>query len=87
MASEVLMSISKDEAERWRLMSEYKYELDMQSKRVHAERTGHAKGLAKGRAEGLAKGRAEGLAEAAPKLKNMGLSPEQIMEATGVEIN
>ncbi|MCL2068052.1 MAG: hypothetical protein FWG99_11400 [Treponema sp.] len=40
MASEVLMSISKDEVERARLMSEYKYELDIQSKLVTAERKG-----------------------------------------------
>ena len=40
MASEVLLSISRDEAERARLMSEYKYQLDMQSKLVHAKREG-----------------------------------------------
>ena len=38
MAGEVLMSISKDEAERARLMSEYKYVVDTQSKLVQAER-------------------------------------------------
>lgn len=45
-------------------------------------------GLAEGRAEGLAEGRAEGLAEGvtsvALNLKNMGLSVEQIMKATGL---
>jgi hypothetical protein len=40
MASEVLSSISKDEVERARLMSEYKYQLDTQSKLVHAKRQG-----------------------------------------------
>jgi hypothetical protein len=40
MASEVLMSISKDEIERARLMSEYKYVVDTQSKVVHARREG-----------------------------------------------
>ena len=40
MASEVLMTISKDEIERARLLSELKYELDTQSKLVHAERRG-----------------------------------------------
>jgi hypothetical protein len=43
----VLMTISKDDVERARLMSELKYELDTQSRLVHAER----KGLAKGRQE------------------------------------
>jgi hypothetical protein len=40
MASEVLMTISKDEVERARLMSEYKYEVDTQSKVVYAKREG-----------------------------------------------
>jgi hypothetical protein len=44
MASEVLKSISKDEIERARLMSEYKYQLDLQSKLVTAEREGRQKG-------------------------------------------
>ncbi|MDR0685165.1 MAG: Rpn family recombination-promoting nuclease/putative transposase [Spirochaetaceae bacterium] len=38
MASKVLITISKDEVERARLMSEYKYELDNQSKLVQAKR-------------------------------------------------
>jgi predicted transposase/invertase (TIGR01784 family) len=38
MASEVLITISKDEVERARLMSEYKYELDAQSRLVEAKR-------------------------------------------------
>jgi hypothetical protein len=40
MASEVLMTISKDEVARVRLVSEYKYQFDMQSKLVHAKRQG-----------------------------------------------
>jgi predicted transposase/invertase (TIGR01784 family) len=36
MASEVLLSVSKDEIERARLLSEYKFEVDLQSDRVHA---------------------------------------------------
>jgi len=44
MASEVLLSISKDEVERARLMSEYKYELDMQSMFVDGKRQGRAEG-------------------------------------------
>jgi predicted transposase/invertase (TIGR01784 family) len=51
MASEVLLSISKDEVERARLMSEYKYQLDTQSKLVHAERVGRQEGRAEGREE------------------------------------
>jgi len=40
MASQVLMSVSKDEIERARLESEYKYQMDMQSKLVTAKREG-----------------------------------------------
>jgi hypothetical protein len=55
MASEVLITISKDEVERARLVSEYKYQLDTQSKLVHAKR----EGLREGRLEGLQEGRQE----------------------------
>ncbi|MCL2154676.1 MAG: PD-(D/E)XK nuclease family transposase [Leptospirales bacterium] len=48
MASKMLKNISKDEIERARLMSEYKYQLDTQSKLVTAERKGIQKGLEKG---------------------------------------
>ena len=44
MASEVLLTISKDEVERARLVSEYKYQLDTQSKLVHAKREGRREG-------------------------------------------
>jgi hypothetical protein len=40
MASEVLLNISRDEVERARLVSEYKYQLDIQSKLVDAKREG-----------------------------------------------
>jgi len=53
MASEVLMTISKDEIERARLMSEYKYELDMQSMRVEAKREGRLEGRQEGKQEGI----------------------------------
>lgn len=53
---------------------------------------GHEKGMAEGRAEGKAEGRAEGRAEGernkqiqiARNLKQMGLSTESIMQATGL---
>ena len=52
MASEVLLSISRDEVERARLMSEYKYELDMQSRMVEAKRQGKKEGEEIGKKEG-----------------------------------
>ncbi|MDR1899444.1 MAG: hypothetical protein LBQ55_05495 [Treponema sp.] len=68
MASQVLMSISKDEAERARLMSEYKYAVDTQSKVVQAKR----------------EGKLEEKREVAKNLKNMGVSQKQIQTATGL---
>jgi predicted transposase/invertase (TIGR01784 family) len=44
MASEVLISISKDEIERARLMSEFKFEVDHQSKMTQARRVGLTEG-------------------------------------------
>jgi hypothetical protein len=46
MAGQVLRIISKDRAERERLMSEYKFETDHQSKMVQAKRVGHAEVIA-----------------------------------------
>ena len=48
MASKVLLTISRDEVERARLMSEYKGQLDLQSKLVHAERQGEKRGEQRG---------------------------------------
>jgi predicted transposase/invertase (TIGR01784 family) len=78
MASEVLISISKDEVERARLMSEYKYQLDLQSKITHAKRQGRQEGEAKGLRKGLQKGKQEGQQEILDLLKN-GKSAEEII--------
>jgi hypothetical protein len=51
MAGQVLRTISKDEAERARLMSEYKFETDHQSKMIEAERRGERRGRTEERAE------------------------------------
>ena len=51
MASEVLISISKDEEERFRLMSELKYELDLQSKMTYAKQQGRHEGRQEGKQE------------------------------------
>jgi predicted transposase/invertase (TIGR01784 family) len=72
MASEVLISISRDEAERARLMSEYKYVVDTQSKVVHAERVGIQKGIQKRDRE------------ITRNLKKLGMPVEQIAQATGL---
>jgi hypothetical protein len=70
MASEVLLNISKDEVERARLMSEYKYELDMQSMFVDGKR------------QGREEGREEGEKKIIELLKS-GKSPEEIIKEFG----
>jgi predicted transposase/invertase (TIGR01784 family) len=68
MASEVLITISKDEIEQARLMSEWKYEMDTQSRLVEAEREGRRKNTA----------------EIARNLKALGIPIEQIAQGTGL---
>jgi hypothetical protein len=74
MAGEVLRSISKDEVKRARLMSEYKYQLDAQSKLVHAKRMGIQEGIQ----QGMQQGRQEII-----NLLKSGKSPEEIIQLTG----
>jgi predicted transposase/invertase (TIGR01784 family) len=76
MASEVLMTISKDEVERARLMSEEKYLLDTQSKLVHAKQEGLQ--------QGLQRGLQQGKLEIARNLKAIGMPLGQIAQATGL---
>jgi predicted transposase/invertase (TIGR01784 family) len=71
MASQVLITISKDEAERARLMSEYKYVVDTQSKVVQARQ----------------EGRQEGRRETARTLKALGDSAEKIARVTGLTLD
>ena len=80
MASEVLMTISKDEVERARLMSEYKYELDTQSRIVHAKREGRREG----RQEGKVEGETTKAFAIAANLISMKLPLETIITATGL---
>ena len=57
------MTISRDEVERARLMSEYKYKVDTQSKIVTARRDGERKGRRLGKLEGIQEGKLEGIRE------------------------
>jgi predicted transposase/invertase (TIGR01784 family) len=72
MASEVLMTISRDDVERARLMSEYKYELDTQSRIAYAWQQGEQEG------------RKDGILETAKNLKSLGIAMEYITRATGL---
>ncbi|GHU06182.1 hypothetical protein FACS1894147_12910 [Spirochaetia bacterium] len=60
MAGQVLRTISRDKVERARLMSEYKFETDHQSKMVQAERRGRAEGEAIGEKRGEKRGQKRG---------------------------
>ena len=70
MASEVLLTITRDEIEYARQMSKLKYELDTQSKLVHARREGERKNAVKIARNALVKG----------------LAPELVQEITGLDI-
>jgi flagellar biosynthesis/type III secretory pathway protein FliH len=87
MASEVLMTISRDDVERARLMSEYKYELDTQSRIAYAwqqgEEQGRKDGEQEGRKDGEKQGRKDGEQQKAAeilKLFEAGCSAEEIRE-------
>jgi predicted transposase/invertase (TIGR01784 family) len=74
----VLLRISRDEVERARLMSEYKYAVDTQSKVVQAKR--------EGRKEGLREGEQKKAVEVALKLRKYGVAAERIAEYTGLPL-
>jgi len=77
MASEELMQISRDEAERMRLLSEEKYILDNQSLR--------AEGIKIGRKESEAE-IAQIRIETARTLKSAGVSLDIISQSTGLSL-
>ena len=68
------------------------YQSDMKSERdilmmmQDQKEQGRAEGRTEGRAEGRVEGRAEERSEIAAKMKSMGLSPEQISQATDLSI-
>ena len=78
MASEVLISISRDEEERARLISEEKYELDTQSRLTFAWQEGKQEGRQEGKQEGKQEGRQEIF-----DLLRSGKSPEDILRDYG----
>ena len=59
MAAKVLMTISRDEAERARLRSEEKNLLDIQSEMVYERREGKREGRQEGKREGRQENRME----------------------------
>jgi predicted transposase/invertase (TIGR01784 family) len=80
MAGEELLTISRDQVERARLESEFRYELDRQCELEDARQAG----LADGRAEGE-RLLFEERRETARKLKALGLPPDQIAQVTSLD--
>jgi hypothetical protein len=76
MAGEVLLTVSRDEEERARLESEFRYNLDRQCELEDARRAGLS--------EGERIGFENALQETARKLKAMGLGADLIAQATGL---
>jgi predicted transposase/invertase (TIGR01784 family) len=75
MACQVLRTVSKDEAERARLMSEYKFVTDHQSQLVQAKRVGIREGIREGIKEGMKEGENKVV-----DLLRSGKSPEEIIK-------
>ena len=74
MGAQVLLSISRDERERARLTSEYKYAVDLQSKMVDSRRAG------------ILEGEANKAADIARNLLSINLPIDQIVATTGLTI-
>jgi predicted transposase/invertase (TIGR01784 family) len=83
MASEVLLTFSKDEADRARLMSEYKYVVDTQSKVVYARRMGIQEGMQ----QGMQQGSYDTAIKTAKAAKKEGVNADLIARITGLSLD
>ena len=86
MAGNLLMSISQDERERAIFRSRRKFQTDLQSDLATAEDRGKIIGRQEGILEGRLEGRQEGKLEIARNLLKMGMSSDQISQATGLSL-
>ncbi|MEL3907391.1 MAG: hypothetical protein P1P64_00035 [Treponemataceae bacterium] len=92
MANEVLLTVTEEERQIARELSEYKYQLIVQGEREEARKEGLKSGRTEGLAEGVKAGLKEGLLEGklkkaretAKNLLEIGLSVEQISKVTGL---
>lgn len=74
------------EAERMQYDRELKWVRDYNAEMEYARHIGEQKGIAEGRAEGIAEGRAETSLEIARRMKESGMTVEQIAEFTGLPV-
>ena len=82
MAGQMLLNISKDEEELARIISEYKYIVDLQSKTVNARREGLEQGRQEGLERGLEQGMKQGIKQTAQNMLADGEPIEKIMRYT-----
>ncbi|UTD13287.1 PD-(D/E)XK nuclease family transposase [Treponema denticola] len=90
MAEATLFRVTDEERRMAIELSDEKYRMYVEDERSEARREGLAEGREKGRSIGLAEGLAEGshqkALETARNLLDMGLSPNNIARATGLDI-
>ena len=86
--------IGMDEVTRSKVLIKMTTERDLRNQMAYARKEaiaeglaeGREKGLAEGRAEGLVEGRAEGVKEVAVRMLAMGMSVEQVAQATLLDV-
>ncbi|MBP5538779.1 MAG: hypothetical protein J6X69_02940 [Bacteroidales bacterium] len=83
-----LGSMTIEQRERYEETMRNELDISLEKRYVKEEafKEGREAGLAEGEAKGEAKGRDAGAREIARKLKTMGMSAEDILKATGVEL-
>ena len=83
-AQEKLKVLSMEEPEWLRQLHEDKAVMDYVSRRNHAIRTGLKQGLEQGMQQGIQQGKNQAQRQIAQKMKQMGLTTGQIVQATGL---
>jgi len=86
MAEATLFRVTDEERQMAIELSDEKYRMYVEDERSAARREGLAEGREKGRSIGLAEGSHQKALETARNLLDMGLSPNNIARATGLDI-
>ncbi|MDR3170872.1 MAG: hypothetical protein LBU17_04495, partial [Treponema sp.] len=77
MAQEAFLTVSRDERERARLLSEYKFAMDLQDRMITAREEGWEEGIELGTAKGIELGTTRGQSQVLDLLRQ-GLSADEI---------
>lgn len=78
--------IGMDEVTRSKVLIKMTTERDLRNQMAYARKEAVAEGLAEGREKGLAEGRAEGVKEVAARMLAMGMTIEQVAQATLLDV-